>query len=228
MINAFQSKVQSGAVGIRESTVQWFTPWGTHKYIENIEEREDGGTPGFLQVIRTSLALKLKEQMGVENIIAREEELLAYFFGRMKHQKKIGILAGEHKHRLGVLSFNIEGLHHDLAVRILNDRFGIQTRGGCSCAGTYGHYLLELDQQKSSEIMEKVVCGFVEMKPGWVRLSIHPTTTNEEMKFVCDSLISLAQNAQEWKKDYVLDGMHYRHISEKGKPIGLEDSWFQL
>ncbi|MEZ4779827.1 MAG: aminotransferase class V-fold PLP-dependent enzyme [Flavobacteriaceae bacterium] len=210
-------------------TVQWTTPWGTHKYIENIEEREDGGTPGFLQVIRASLAIRLKEQMGVQHIIEREEELLHEFFKRIKPHKNISILASDHEDRLGVLSLNIEGLHHDLAVKILNDKFGIQSRGGCSCAGTYGHYLLELDQQKSSEILEKVLCGFVDMKPGWVRISIHPTTTNDEMKYVCDSLIELADNALEWKKDYVLDGMHYRHLSEKaGQNSTIDENWFQL
>jgi len=210
-------------------TVQWTTPWGTHKYIENIEEREDGGTPGFLQVIRASLAIRLKEQMGVKNMIEREEELLKYFFKRIKSCKKISILAENHEERLGVLSFNIEGLHHDLAVKILNDRFGIQSRGGCSCAGTYGHYLLQIDQKKSSEILEQVLCGVADMKPGWVRVSIHPTTTNAEMKFVCDAIITLAENASDWKKDYVLDGMHYRHISEnKENPSYLGDSWFQF
>lgn len=210
-------------------TVQWTTPWGTHKYIENIEEREDGGTPGFLQVIRASLAIRLKEKMGVNHMLEREEELLSYFFNRIKPHEGISILAENHEDRLGVLSLNIEGLHHDLAVKILNDRFGIQSRGGCSCAGTYGHYLLELDQQKSSEIMEKVVCGFVEMKPGWVRVSIHPTTTDAEMEYVCDSLIELANNAKKWKEDYVLDGMNYRHISEKNQPQEeLSANWFQF
>ena len=210
-------------------TVQWTTPSGTHKYIENIEEREDGGTPGFLQVIRASLAIRLKEQMGVKNMIEREEELLKYFFKRIKLCKKISILAENHEERLGVLSFNIEGLHHDLAVKILNDRFGIQSRGGCSCAGTYGHYLLQIDQKKSSEILEQVLCGVADMKPGWVRVSIHPTTTNAEMKFVCDALITLAENASDWKKDYVLDGMHYRHNTEKNENTSyLGDSWFQF
>ena len=210
-------------------TVDWTTPWGTHKFIENIEEREDGGTPGFLQVIRASLAIKLKEKMGVDNMMAREEELLAYFFERMKAHPNISVLAHGHTHRLGVLSLNIEGLHHDLAVKILNDRFGIQSRGGCSCAGTYGHYLLQIDQKRSSEILEKVSCGFTEMKPGWVRVSIHPTTSNQEMEYVCDCLIALADHALEWKKEYLLEKGHYRHVSEKiSEGIPLNDQWFEV
>lgn len=210
-------------------TVDWTTPWGTHKFIENIEEREDGGTPGFLQVIRASLAIKLKEKMGVDRMMAREEELLSYFFDRMKGNDKISILADQHENRLGVLSLTIEGLHHDLAVKILNDRFGIQSRGGCSCAGTYGHYLLQIDQKKSSEILEKMSCGLTELKPGWVRVSIHPTTTNEEMTYVCDSLIELAKHASEWKKDYNYEKGHFLHKSVTAEnDVPLNQDWFEF
>lgn len=210
-------------------TVSWTTPWGTHKYIENIEEREDGGTPGFLQVIRISLAMKLKEKMGVEKMLAREEEILEYFFKHIKPNKNISILAGEHKHRLAVVSFNVENLHHDLAVKILNDRFGIQTRGGCSCAGTYGHYLLQIDQMKSSEIIEKVSCGLTELKPGWVRISFHPTTSNEEIVKVCDALNELANNAEDWKKEYVYEKGHFRHVSEDPlNNVPISNDWFEL
>jgi selenocysteine lyase/cysteine desulfurase len=126
-------------------TITWTNPRGVHRYIDNIEEREDGGTPGFLQVIRISLAMKLKETMGVANILKREHELLKLLFKRLKPQENISILAGTHEDRLGVISMTIGTLHHDLAVKILNDQFGIQSRGGCSCAGTYGHYLLNID-----------------------------------------------------------------------------------
>lgn len=210
-------------------TVDWTTPWGTHKFIEDIEEREDGGTPGFLQVIRTSLAMKLKEKMGVDKILEREKELLEYFFENIRSNEKINILAGQHENRLAVVSFTIDGLHHDLAVKILNDRFGIQTRGGCSCAGTYGHFLLQIDQLASSEIIEKVSCGMTELKPGWVRISFHPTTSSEEMVKVCEALQEVADNAEEWKKDYVYEKGHFRHKLETPQnDVPLRDSWFEL
>lgn len=210
-------------------TVDWTTPWGTHKYIENIEEREDGGTPGFLQVIRTSLAIRLKEKMGVSNILKREEELLDYVFERLETEPKISILAGEHKERLGVISILIGDLHHDLAVKMLNDRYGIQSRGGCSCAGTYGHYLLEIDHKKSDEIIGKMKAGNLMMKPGWVRLSIHPTTTNEEVVYVCNSLIELANNYEEWSEDYIFDQGKFTHHSESLQPYSpLKPDWFDL
>jgi len=210
-------------------TVKWTNPWGGHKYIDNIEEREDGGTPGFLQVIRTSLAIKLKEKMGVETMLKREEELLTYLFSRLSHVSNISILAGQHKDRLGVVSFNINNLYHDLAVKILNDRFGIQTRGGCSCAGTYGHYLLGVDETKSEEISKKVMKGESAIKPGWIRLSIHPTTTNEELKFVCDSIISLSENHSDWKKDYsFVDGRVVYKYEQGAQTKDLLEDWFEM
>jgi len=207
-------------------TVSWTTPWGDHKFLDNIEDREDGGTPGFLQVIKTALAIRLKEKMGIQNMIDREEELVSYIFERLDAHSGIKILAGKQKHRLGVISLLIGNLHHDLAVKLLNDRFGIQSRGGCSCAGTYGHHLLKIDHQKSDEIIGKLEDGTCEYKPGWVRFSVHPTTTNAEIKYVCDSLISLADNYENWVKEYHSEGGKYFHHSENDSPL-IED-WFTL
>jgi selenocysteine lyase/cysteine desulfurase len=210
-------------------TVVWTTPWGDHRFLDNIEDREDGGTPGFLQVIKTALAIKLKEKMGVENMLQREEELLHYFFKRIKKNPIINILGGAHEHRLGVLSLTIGDLHHDLAVKMLNDRFGIQTRGGCSCAGTYGHYLLGIDHNKSDEIIHKLESGTCKMKPGWVRLSIHPTTTDKELEYVCDSLLELAENYKKWQKDYKKTDQKFSHKNEQpNHASALLPSWFEI
>lgn len=211
-------------------TVSWTTPWGDHKFLDNIEDREDGGTPGFLQVIRTALAIRLKEKMGVQNILAREKELVTYIFSRLRKQPEISILADHIEERLGVISFNIGNLNHDLAVKLLNDVYGIQSRGGCSCAGTYGHYLLNIDHQKSDEIINKIEHGACGIKPGWVRISIHPTTTNEEIEYVCDSIITLSKNYKNYQKDYVLLNNNYVLKSEISSVSSSETeaNWFDL
>jgi len=185
-------------------TVSWTNPWGEHKYLDNIEEREDGGTPGFLQLIKTALAVKLKEQMGVDNILKREHEIIDYVFDRFEKIPNLHILADQHKDRLGVISFYIEDLHFNLGVKLLNDKFGIQTRGGCSCAGTYGHYLLHVDQERSNYLTDKITQGDLLEKPGWIRMSIHPTTTNQEIEYVCNSIEQLAINFKDWAVDYQL------------------------
>ncbi|WP_338410393.1 aminotransferase class V-fold PLP-dependent enzyme [uncultured Flavobacterium sp.] len=183
-------------------TVSWTNPWGEHQYIDNIEDREDGGTPGFLQVIKTALAIQLKEQMGVDNILNREHEIISSIFEHIGSIDNINILAKEHQKRLGVISFYINDLHFNLGVKLLNDRFGIQVRGGCSCAGTYGHYLLHVDQETSQNLVCQISSGDLIQKPGWIRMSIHPTTTSHEIHFVCDSIKALAQNHEDWAKDY--------------------------
>ena len=211
-------------------TVKWTNPWGQHKYIDNIEEREDGGTPGFLQVIKTALAIKLKEQMGVQNILDREHELVDYIFSKLSNVENINILAPQHQDRLGVISFYIDGLHYNLGVKLLNDRFGIQTRGGCSCAGTYGHYLLHVDQETSNSIVCQISDGDLEKKPGWIRMSIHPTTTNKEIEYVCNAILDLASNFKEWSKDYTYSNKtnEFTHISQQNTIQEKVDSWFQF
>ena len=127
-------------------TVFYSNPWKVHKYIDGIEQREDGGTPPFLQAIKAAMCVRLKEAMGVENMQAREEEILQLVFSRFSGMKNVEVLAGNVEKRVGVISFIVKGAHYDLIIKLLNDRFGIQMRGGCSCAGTYGHFLLNVDK----------------------------------------------------------------------------------
>lgn len=183
-------------------TVDWTNPWGEHKYVDDIEAREDGGTPGFMQAIRTALCIRLKEKMGVENIMKREEELLSIIWPGLSSIEGLHLLADNHPHRLGVLSFYIEGCHYNLAVKLLNDKYGIQVRGGCSCAGTYGHYLLEVSYDKSKNITDKINQGILTEKPGWVRMSIHPTMSDQEAKELVEAVKSLAAHHREWVKEY--------------------------
>jgi selenocysteine lyase/cysteine desulfurase len=211
-------------------TVSWTNPWGEHKYIDNIEDREDGGTPGFLQVIKTALAIQLKEQMGVNHILEREHEIVEYVFEQLGTIDNIKILAKEHQDRLGVISFYIDDLHFNLGVKLLNDRFGIQTRGGCSCAGTYGHFLLHVDQEASNDLVCQITSGDLIKKPGWIRMSIHPTTTSAEIKYVCDSIKALASNHQDWEKDYVYNGKtnEFHHKEAMHEEAAMVKSWFMV
>ncbi len=186
-------------------TVSWTNPWGQHKYLDDIEAREDGGTPAFLQTIKAAMCMQLKDEMNVENIEKREEEILAIVWKTLDQLPNLHILAAEHKKRLGVVSFYIDGLHYNLGVKMLNDKFGIQTRGGCSCAGTYGHYLLNVTPEKSNSISAQISHGDCSLKPGWIRMSIHPTQTNQEIDFIVDAIAQLSKRHTEWSKDYDID-----------------------
>ena len=209
-------------------TVNWTNPWGEHSYIIEIEAREDGGTPGFLQTMRTALSIQLKEEMGVDKVLEREHEQLAILWPRMKAIKNLHLLAENQADRLGVISFYFDDIHYNLAVKLLNDRFGIQTRGGCSCAGTYGHYLLHVDKNKSHELVDIIADGCLIDKPGWIRMSIHPTMTDDETIFVCNNIIALAKNHQEWSKDYKYDvnSNGFKHINDNHIEDLIIEDWF--
>ncbi|MDP3314116.1 aminotransferase class V-fold PLP-dependent enzyme [Lutibacter sp.] len=209
-------------------TVNYTNPWGDHDYIDDIETREDGGTPGFLQTIKIALAIKLKEEMGVVNMLEREHELNTFIFKKLSSISNLNILAANHTDRLGIFSFYITDVHFNLIVKLLNDRFGIQTRGGCSCAGTYGHFLLHVDQQKSKSIEEKIMSGCLIERPGWIRMSIHPTITNQEVQFVCESIKKVAENYKEWGLDYNYDAIKNEYIHKTAASIENEivANWF--
>lgn len=212
-------------------TVEWTNPWGRHKYVDDIEKREDGGTPAFLPTIKVALCIKLKEQMGVEKMLEREEELKRIIWPALENIEGLHILAGNIKDRLGIFSIYIDNLHYNLAVRLLNDRFGIQVRGGCSCAGTYGHYLLHVDQNRSSEITERISQGDLSCKPGWLRFSIHPVMTDEEVRYIIDSIKQLAENHLEWRRDYQYNAHtnEYTHKDEDPCVIrNMVEKWFDI
>jgi selenocysteine lyase/cysteine desulfurase len=183
-------------------TVTWTNPWGEHQYFSDIEVREAGGTPPFLQTIKAALAVKLKEEMGIERMLQREGELLERIFSRMCTIPGLEILEKNIKRRLGVISFYFKDLHYNLTVKMLNDRYGIQMRGGCSCAGTYGHVLLDIPEKMSQQITCRIDEGDLSAKPGWVRLSIHPTMTNDDVDYILGALEELARNHKEWAKEY--------------------------
>ena len=211
-------------------TVDWTNPWGEFKYVDDIEAREDGGTPPFLQTIRTALCIELKNRMGVANIERREKELVDMAFAGLEKIDQLHILANNTHNRLGIISFYIDHLHFNLAVKLLNDKFGIQLRGGCACAGTYGHFLLDVSHDQSNHITERINFGDLSQKPGWIRLSLHPTMTNEELLFILDGISEVQQNHLLWEKDYIYNNKtnEFRHFMEPEDKTVLVSEWFSL
>ena len=213
-------------------TVDWTNPWGKYKYVDDIEAREDGGTPGFLEAIRTALAIELKEKMGTDKIMAREKELLQIALPGLRQIPGIKILADNIEDRLGIISFYHEKIHFNLMVKLLNDKFGIQVRGGCACAGTYGHYLLEVSYEKSLTITDMINHGDLSEKPGWVRWSLHPTMSDNEVFFFLKAVKETSENYQEWANNYVYlkKTNEFLHKSELNREVeaGIIRKWFAL
>jgi selenocysteine lyase/cysteine desulfurase len=211
-------------------TVKWTNRWGGYSYISDIEVKEDGGTPGFLQGIKAALVIRLKENMGTAKMHQREAELIELTFKELSGINNLHILAPEIIERLGVFSFYVDNIHHNLFTSLLNDHFGIQVRGGCSCAGTYGHFLLNVDFKMSKEITDRIDAGDLSMKPGWVRLSLHPTMTNEELFFITNAIKETAEKADLWKNDYCYNNHtnEFIHCSSSNKSNTQYTEWFDL
>jgi selenocysteine lyase/cysteine desulfurase len=210
--------------------VDWTNPWGEFKFIDDIEVREDGGTPGFLQAIKTALCLELKNKMDVEQMRIRERELVDIAFNGLNKIPGIHILADNVRDRLGIMSFYIDNVHYNLAVKLLSDRFGVQVRGGCACAGTYGHFLLDVSYEKSKEITERITHGDMSQKPGWIRLSLHPTMKDDELDFTLDAIKKIALHHSEWGKDYNYN-KHTNEFIHKGEGQVKNDlvkNWFNF
>lgn len=211
-------------------TVDWTNPWGKYKYVDDIEAREDGGTPGFLQAIKAALAMELKNKMGVAKMLESEKLLVERAFSGLRKINGIKILAENITHRLGVLSFYHPDIHFNLMVKLLNDLYGIQMRGGCACAGTYGHFLLEVSHEKSKEITDKINSGDLSQKPGWIRWSLHPTTTIQEIDYILEAIEHIASKYHKLKKDYIYIPRKNEFIHKDGDEntkIKI-NSWFTL
>ena len=140
------------------------------------------------------------------------------YFKQLESIPNLKILAPNHKKRLSIFSFYLENTHFNLVVKLLIDRYGIQTRGGCSCAGTYGHFLLNVDQETSNKIKDQILEGCSTEKPGWIRLSMHPTIKDSELDFICNSLKELCENIDEWSSDYSYDATKNDYVHKTVVP----------
>ncbi|MEO6927095.1 MAG: aminotransferase class V-fold PLP-dependent enzyme [Rhodanobacter sp.] len=212
-------------------TVNWTNPWGEYSFLDDIEAREDAGTPGFLQAIKAALAVQLKDQMGVASLQRREQTIVPHVMDALQSIPGVHVLAPAQRNRLAIFSFYVERIHYNLIVQLLNDRFGVQARGGCSCAGTYGHYLLHVDPSRSRSITERIDHGDLSEKPGWVRLSFHPTSTMADIDHAMNALREIVQHIDEWTQDYEYSPVtnEFAHRNEKqGAALAAVRQWFEL
>ena len=149
-----------------------------HRYLTDPAHREEGGTPAIIESIRAGLVFGLKDAVGVDTIRAVEADFLSRALAAWKEHPNIQVLGNPEAERLSILSFVVKRpggkyLHHNAVVAILNDLFGIQSRGGCSCAGPYGHRLLGIDIETSHEYEREIARGCEGIKPGWVRVNFN-------------------------------------------------------
>ncbi|MEZ4417589.1 MAG: aminotransferase class V-fold PLP-dependent enzyme [Gemmatimonadota bacterium] len=208
----------------------WYVNPEEHHYLQDPEHREEGGTPDIIGSIRAGLVFLVKEAVGVDVIREREESFIRRAIERWKQNPDIQILGSCEAERLSIVSFIIKNgsryLHHNYVVALLNDLFGIQSRGGCSCAGPYGHRLLGIDLDTSHEFEREIGRGCEGIKPGWVRVNFNYFISEETFAFVLEAVDQVARDG--WRLldhyDFEIGTGLWRHAGGVVEPpLSLHD-----
>jgi hypothetical protein len=199
-------------------------------YLADPEHREEGGTPAIVESIRAGLAFQLKEEVGVEAIREREEDFIRRAISAWSEEPSIGILGNPALPRLSIVSFTVRHdgryLHHNLVVAILNDLFGIQSRGGCSCAGPYGHRLLGIDIETSHAFEREIARGCEGIKPGWVRVNFNYFISETVFDFLVRAVAMVARDGWRltpWYRFEPATGLWRHAAGSPEPPLSLHD-----
>lgn len=203
-----------------------------HRYVTDLERREEAGTPGIVGDIRAGAVMALKEAVGAAEIERCEEALMGPVMDRLRRAEGVEILGPQEAKRIGVLAFNLrsEGrvLHYGFVVALLNDLFGIQARGGCSCAGPYAHELLHILPKDAAGFEGQITHGRSLMRPGWVRLGVNYFFDPETVDYLTEAILFIQAHGVKFLSDYEVDVTRgvWRHKASlpRAKP-GLRAFW---
>lgn len=202
-------------------TVAFVDPVG-HRYLDDPVAREEGGTPAIVESIRAGLVFALKEAVGTELIQASEERLWKRALARWSAHAQIEMLGNPDARRLSIVSLRIRHgdryLHHNFVVALLNDLFGIQARGGCSCAGPYGHRLLDIDAARSVAFSNEIGLGCEGIKPGWTRINFNYFISDAVADYLIDAVIAIARYGCRLLPDYRFDPRTGLWMNRAGRP----------
>jgi selenocysteine lyase/cysteine desulfurase len=199
-----------------------------HRYIPDVEQREEGGTPAIIESIRAGLVFQLKEAVGPDIIREREEIFIRRAIAAWGSHRSLEVLGNKHSERLSIVSFVVKHggryLHHNFVVALLNDLFGIQARGGCSCAGPYGHRLLGIDLERSHQFEQEISRGCEGIKPGWVRVNFNYFIDERVFEYVVEAVRLVAEDGWRLLPDYRFapeDGLWRHRAGPVEPPLSL-------
>ena len=210
-------------------TVAFVNP-NEHRYVDDIETREEGGTPAIVESIRAGLVFQLKHAVGSERIRDLEESFITRAIDSWSTNPNIKLLGNPEAERLSIVSFVIHHddryLHHNYVVALLNDLFGIQSRGGCSCAGPYGHRLLDIDLETSTEFEREITRGCEGIKPGWVRVNFNYFISELVFDFIVEAVHLIANEGWRLLPYYRFEAASglWEHRDGRGEaPLSLSE-----
>jgi len=197
-----------------------------HDFLTGIEEREKPGTPGVLQILRAALAVSVRDRVGLERIREAEERFTRKVMDHWSRDPRIEVLGHpDPARRIGIIAFNLRHgdrhLHPRFVTRLLSDLFGIQSRAGCSCAGPYGHRLLRINEPTSERYRSAIGEGCQLIKPGWVRINLHYSMTEEEVDYLLECVDFIARYGARFLDLYEtrLDSGAWHHRGWEEPPV---------
>ena len=207
-------------------TVSFVSPTG-HDYSQSLEAREEAGTPNVVGDIRAALAFLVKDALGADAMQARNAELTRRAFAAWQGVERLELLGALEPRRLPIFSFRVgDGrgghVHQQLVTRMLSDRFGIQARGGCACAGPYVHRLLAIDAEQSQRMREAILGGHEIEKPGFTRLNFSVLLPDEKVQFILDAVATLAGDAVDYEPHYDFDACPGDLLSARPQLLRVE------
>ncbi len=227
----FRNRVPTAPGG---GTVAYVNPL-EHVYLADPEQREEGGTPAIVESIRAGLAFQLKERVGSETIRALEEDFIHRAMASWCEEPGIGLLGNPTLPRLSIVSFTVRHdgryLHHNFVVALLNDLFGIQSRGGCSCAGPYGHRLLGIDIETSHAFEREISLGCEGIKPGWIRVNFNYFISEAVFDYIVDAVALVARDGWRllpWYRFDPASGMWRHATGSPEAPLSLHDLRYEF
>lgn len=187
-------------------SVAYVSPW-SHDYLPSVIEREEAGTPNIVGDIRAALAFLVKAAVGQDFITRRDRELKERAEAVWRGNPRLRLLGAGKSNRLPIFSLAVRDgdggyIHHQLFTRMLSDVTGVQARGGCVCAGPYGHRLLHVGRERSEAIRGAILAGREIEKPGWVRLNFSYLMDDATADHVIDSVDMLARKAASFAGHY--------------------------
>lgn len=162
-------------------------------YKQDKELLEMCGTPNICGIIRLGYVLTIKRSI-IDRIHNNDliignfiTEKLLKLEAKYPDLKVLG-LKSRHPRDLPIFPITIKGLHYNLITVLFNDLFGIQTRGGISCAGTLGRIFRE-----------------TENVDGWCRISFNYLLTKRQIIKIIKSLEFIIIHGKRFADYYSYD-----------------------